>query len=110
VTEVQVSAEERENLAQLYSDPRYETLLNVMERACIELDTAHLNTPIGDPEAVLGGHAVAKAGWLFYLYVQKQIVSAYNTRTGDEEAQPEPTLEEVLQGVEGYGEAMDGQR
>jgi hypothetical protein len=95
-----VSPEEKEQLAQLFTDPRYEALLNVMERACIELDTAHLNTSVGEPEAILGGHAVAKAGWKFFLYVQKQIVSAYNTRTGETEEAPQPTLEDLLQGVE----------
>lgn len=100
VTEVALSSEERENLAQLYNDPRYEALLNVMERACIELDTAHLNTPIGEPEAILGGHAVSKAAWRFFIYVQKQILSAYNTRTDTGEEAPAPSLDEFLQGVE----------
>src|SRR5215469_4447306 len=100
VTEVALSSEERENLAQLYNDPRYEALLDVMERACIELDTAHLNTSVGEPEAILGGHAVAKAAWRFFLYVQKQVVSAYNTRTISAPDTPGPSLEEMLQGVE----------
>lgn len=100
VTEVSLSPEESEKLAQLYTDPRYEALLNVMERACIELDTAHLNTPIGEPEAILGGHAVSKAAWRFFIYVQKQIVSAYNTRTDTEEPESPPSFEEMLQGVE----------
>jgi hypothetical protein len=100
VTEINLTAEEKENLAQLYSDPRYESLLNVMERACIEIDTAHLNTSVGNPEEILGGHAVAKAAWKFYLYVQKQVVSAYNTRTGEPEQTSTPSLEELLQGVE----------
>lgn len=100
VTEINLSAEEKEKLAQLFSDPRYEALLNVMERACIELDTAHLNTPIGEPEAILGGHAVSKAAWRFFIYVQKQIVSAYNTRTDSEETDNPPSLEDMLQGVE----------
>jgi hypothetical protein len=100
VTEVQVSAEEQESLAQLALDPRYISLLNVMERGCIELETAHFNSPVGEPESVLGGHCVAKAAWLFFIYVQKAVMTAYNCRTGpDEETEP-AQLDDVLQGIQ----------
>lgn len=102
VTEVAISPEERAGLAQLYLDPRYEFLLNVMERACIELETAHFNTALGDPEAILGGHAVAKAAWLFFTWVQKSVLNAYNTREGEPEGVEPPSWEEMLQGVEGF--------
>lgn len=106
VTEVVMSNEEREGLAQLYTDPRYEFLLNAMERACIELETAHLNTGVGEPEAILGGHALAKSAWLFFTYVQKTVLNSYRTR--EQEAEPaEPArLEDVLQGVEGFNEVV----
>ena len=102
VTEINLSPEEREGLAQLYQDPRYEFLLNVMERACIELETSHFNTSTGDPEAILGGHALAKGTWLFFTYVQKQVLNAYHTRVEPEEPIEPPSLEEVLQGVDGF--------
>jgi hypothetical protein len=100
VTEIRVTPEEQEFLSQLAMDPRYTALLDAMERGCIELETAHLNTSPGDPEAVLGGHCVAKAAWLFFIYVQKQVLNAYHTRTGppEEEAQP-AALDDILQGV-----------
>jgi len=100
VTEVRVSAEQQGQLAELAMDPRYEALLDVMERACIELETAHFNTNVGDPEAVLGGHCMAKAAWLFFTYVQKQVFNAYSSRTGtEEEPGTEPTFDEMLQGI-----------
>lgn len=102
VTEVQISDQEREHLAQLYQDARYESLLNVMERCCIELETAHLNTSMNEPEAILGGHLVAKAAWLLFQYLQRQVKSSHDMRMGDEdEGRPEPTLDEVLQSIEG---------
>lgn len=100
VTDVKISDEERVDLAELFKDKRYQSLLNVMERACIELETAHLNTSLGQPEEILGGHAVTKAAWLFFTYVQKQVLNSYNSRTADtEEPLHAQTLEEMLQGV-----------
>jgi hypothetical protein len=100
VTEVVVSPEAQGMIAQLYQDERYQALLDVMERACIELETAHFNTSAGDPEAVLGGHCMAKAAWLFFTYVQKQVFNAYSTRTGDDEQLPqEASLDDVIQGI-----------
>jgi hypothetical protein len=105
VTEVQVSAEEQELLSQLYPDPRYEALLNVMERACIALETAHFNTSVGKPEEILGGHALAKMSWLFFTYIQKQVQNAYHTRTPDEDEEAgTPSLEDMIQSVEGIGQ------
>jgi hypothetical protein len=101
VTEVKVTPEEQEFLFQLAMDPRYDALLNVMERGCIELETAHLNTSPGEPEAVLGGHCVAKAAWLFFIYVQKHVLNAYHTRTAEqpEEETTPALLDDLLQGV-----------
>jgi hypothetical protein len=70
-----------------------------MERACIELETAHLNTPAGEPEAVLGGHLMCKASWLFFAYIQKQVLNAYNSRAGDDEQNKPASLDDLLQGV-----------
>jgi len=101
VTELRISDEEQQALADLYRDSRYEALLNVMERACIELETAHFNTSLGDPELILGGHAVTKAAWLLFTYFQRQVQNAYNSRTADEEGPSiPPTLDEFLQGIE----------
>jgi len=79
-----------------------------MERSCIELDTAFINTPVGYPESILGAHCVSKAGWLFFTYVQKVVLNAYIQQTGEQEVEtPPPSLNDVLQGVEGY-EAVAG--
>lgn len=104
VIEIEPTPEEREGLAQLYADPRYEFLLNVMERGCIALETAHLNTSAGDVEEILGGHAVAKSAWLFFTWTQKAVLNAYNTREGEPEPVEEASLEDLLQGVEGFPE------
>jgi hypothetical protein len=100
VTEIIVTDEEKEQLAQLAADPRYEALLNVMERGCIELETAHFNSNVGDPEAVLGGHCLAKGVWLFFTWVQKQVLNASYTSSTDEGQQAPAKLEDVIQGVE----------
>lgn len=100
-TEIKIPADELSLLAGLPGDPRYDALLNVMERACISLDTAHLETAISDPEAILGGHCVSKAGWQFFVYVQKQVQAAYYMRSKEGDDQAPATLEEMLQGVEG---------
>lgn len=100
-TEIKLGDDEIEQLSQLYADPRYEALLNVMERACISLDTAHLDTPTSDPETVLGGHCVCKAAWFFYTYVQRQILAAYHMRTGAQPPEEKPNLDDLLQGVGG---------
>ena len=104
VTEPAISAEEKRNLAELYKDARYESLLNVMERACVEVETAHFNTPLGDTETILGGHLLAKGTWLFFQYVQRLVLNAYNTREGEPEPEAPPSLEEMLQSVEGFQE------
>lgn len=101
VTEIQISPEEQELLTQLALDPRYTALLNVMERSCVALDSALINAPVGEPESILGGHAVSKAAWLFFTYVQKQVQNAYNNRTGEGAEEARPSLEDMLQGVEG---------
>jgi len=104
VTELVISEEEKRQLAQLYQDERYTALLNVMERVCIELETAHFNTPVGDVETVLGGHILAKSSWLFFQYVQRMVLNAYNSREVETEPESPPSLDEMLQGVEGFPE------
>lgn len=100
VTEVEIPSEERELLAQLFPDPRYEALLNLMERACISLETAHFNTGVNDPEGILGGHALTKGAWLFFLFVQGAVNNAYHTRTMDEPESQPASLNDLIQGVE----------
>ncbi|HEY2351068.1 MAG TPA: hypothetical protein VGH83_01075 [Candidatus Acidoferrum sp.] len=100
VTEARPTPEEFELLAQLSMDPRYDALVNVMERACIELDTGLVNVSTAEPEAVLGAHCVSKAAWLFFIYVQKQVLNAYHTRQGESgEPVEQPSLNDLLQGV-----------
>jgi hypothetical protein len=99
VTDERISDEERANLAQLYMDPRYVALVNVMERSCIALDTCFINASVAQPEEILGAHAVSKAAWLFFTYVQKQVLNCYTMQPGEEEEVPPPSLNDVLQGV-----------
>lgn len=105
VTEQELSAEKKEMLAQLYDDPRYQALLDAMELACISAETAHLNTSVGQPEEILGGHALTKATWLFFTYVQKLVSNAYHTRNRDEAEPVRPTFQDLIQGVEYPNEA-----
>lgn len=99
VTEEKISEEDRALIAQLFMDPRYIALVNVMERSCIALDTCFVNAPVGQPEEILGAHAVSKAAWLFFTYVQKQVLNCYTMQPADEEEGPPPSLNDVLQGV-----------
>jgi hypothetical protein len=99
VIEEKISDEERANLAQLYMDPRYLSLVNVMERSCIALDTCFVNASVGQPEEVLGAHAVSKAAWLFFTYVQRAVLNCYTMQPGEEEEVAPPSLNDVLQGV-----------
>jgi hypothetical protein len=99
-TDIKFTPEQIQQLARLSLDPGYQTLLDLMESACISIDTAMVNASPGQPEEVLGAHAVSRAAWLFFTYVQKQVVYAYNSRAGDsEEPAPSPSIEDILQGV-----------
>jgi hypothetical protein len=65
------------------------------------MESAHFGVSMGDPEAILGGFAVAKACWFFFTYVQRQVQNAFLSRAADtEEPSTAPSLEEMLQGVE----------
>jgi hypothetical protein len=96
-TDIKLTPEQIGHLAQLALDPRYATLLDLMEASCIQLDTAMINVTPGEPEAVLGAHAVSRGAWLFFTYVQKQVQYAYNSRAGGEEELSRPSVEDVLQ-------------
>lgn len=101
VTEVRLTPEEIDQLAALYKDARYESLLNVMERACIELDTLLVNTPVGEREHIIGAHAVSKASWLFFTYVQKQVLNAYSSQSREEGQSTPPSLSDIAQSLMG---------
>ena len=101
VRDVELSPETRDALANLFkNDAGYQALLDVMERACVEMETALFNTDTGNPDEVLGGHAVCKAMWKFFVYVQKQVYSAHMNQSGEEQGAKPPSLEEVIQGVQ----------
>lgn len=110
VTDLTVTAEAKEHLARLSQSPEYAALLDVMERACISLETGHLNSDVGNPEEILGGHALCKGAWLFFTYVQKMVQNAYVTRDTEEEPEPEPSLNDMIQGVEAYQSADQEQQ
>jgi hypothetical protein len=100
VTEEAIPKEERAHLAALYNDPRYLALVNLMERSCIAIDTGLVNAPVGNPEEVLGAHAVSKAAWLFFVFIQKAVLNCYTSQPGEEDEEvPPPDLNDVLQGV-----------
>lgn len=101
VTEVRVTPEEVDQLANLYKDARYNALLNVMERACINIDTSLVNVSVGQPEEILGAHAMSKAAWLFFTYVQKQVLNAYSVQSLEAEPAKAPSLSDTVQSLEG---------
>lgn len=104
VKDQKLSDEEKNNLALLFTDPRYESLLDVMERACIEQETALINAPGEEPERILAEHALAKAFWKVFVYVQNQVKNAFDQRAGQgEEKDIDPVERENrrILGVEG---------
>jgi hypothetical protein len=101
VTEVRVTPEQQRELATLYKMSCYEALLDVMERSCIQIESCLIDAPVGNPEEILGAHAVTKAAWLFFHDVQKQVYSAYQKQLGDEAPASKPSLNDVIQSMEG---------
>jgi hypothetical protein len=94
------SPEKLQRIARLALDPGYEDLLDIMEMACIEQETALINTPVEQMDRVLGEHCLAKAAWQFFTYIQKQVQNAYTQRTAtDAYDAEEPSEEEHLQSV-----------
>lgn len=101
VTEVAISDDECIEIAALYKSSHWQALLNVMERACISIETGLINAPVGNPDEILGAHAVTKAAWLFFQYVQKEVYSSYNRQMQEPAGQEETPLNDLIQGVEG---------
>jgi hypothetical protein len=100
VTQLDLSPVAKAALSELSQGPYYPHLLDLMERACIEMDTALINTPAADPEAVLGAHAISAAAWKFFTYIQRAVQNAHNQHTAIEPEPPEPPSEEDrIQGI-----------
>ena len=99
------SPEKLQRIARLALDTGYEDLLDIMEMACIQQETALINTPVEQADRVLGEHCLAQASWQFFTYVQKQVQNAYNQRTAnnataaDDAAESFEDDQERLQGV-----------
>jgi hypothetical protein len=101
VTEVRVDPERERLLAELYKMNYWEALLDEMEASCIQIETCLIDAPIGDPEEILGAHAVTKAAWLFFQHVQKKVYSAYQKHAGQDIPAPKPSLNDLIQSMEG---------
>lgn len=97
-TDIKLTPDQIVQLARLSLDPGYQALLDLMEASCISIDTALVNASPGQPEEVLGAHAVSRAAWLFFTYVQKQVAYAYNSRASDAENEaPRPSMDDLFQ-------------
>jgi hypothetical protein len=101
LSNVPLSIDEKAQLATLYNDPRYDTLLDVFERGCILQDTKLVNTPAHEEVAVLAEHKLSKAFWELLVWVQAVVLQAHRDITNEPEPERAPVSdEEFFQGVE----------
>jgi uncharacterized protein (DUF2236 family) len=64
---------QRNDLYALVQMPGWKTLLDIMERACIQQETNLVNVGAAAEKKVLAEHKVAKAMWLFFLRIQRHV-------------------------------------
>lgn len=58
--------------------PGWNTVLTVMEDACIQQEVNLINVDSADVERIKAEHAITKAMWLFYTRLQKKILFEVN--------------------------------
>jgi len=95
VKDQQLNPEQIALLAMLRNNPQYEALLDVCERACIEQETALINCRVSEPESVLAEHALSKAMWKVFTYIQIQVENAFKQYTGENVAREEVPEDEA---------------
>ena len=76
----------------------YQTLLDVIEMACVEQDTRLINTDAAHPEDVLNEHRMSKAFWQIFVAIQKKVEYERGEYLGQQ--QPQQTAMEDDQDVE----------
>ena len=68
-----LTAQDRRDLAITRSMPGYDVIRKVMEQQCEEAVTKHLNTSPDNEKEIISTFYMAKAAWVFFVKVQKQI-------------------------------------
>ena len=91
---------ERQGLFNLVQMPGYETLLDIMERACIQQETKLINADASDEVHVLAEHKMSKAFWQVFIAVQKEVQYQVNEFLGTRDPIAELAEEDRILGTE----------
>lgn len=70
----QLAGEDRRNLVQLRTSPLWDSVLNAMERFCIEQESELIRTPVGDDSTILAQHGKAQAAWEMFEHFQLTVL------------------------------------
>jgi hypothetical protein len=93
----QLSAGQRRDLLNIRNGPEWQTVLDVMEMCCIEVETRLINTDAEQELEVLANHKMAKAAWMIFTHLQEKIdaeLSQYLSSMAKEPLVPPLTAEE----------------
>jgi hypothetical protein len=72
----QPSEAELQMLAELSRHPGYATLLNVMERAVVTMESRLISTPVDATKKVIAEHRKVQAAWQIFEYLQETVKGA----------------------------------
>ena len=67
-----LTAQQRRNLMAIRNTEEWQTVLDVMEMCCIEVETRLINTKPEDETEVLANHKMAKAAWQIFTHLQEK--------------------------------------
>jgi hypothetical protein len=93
----QLTQLQRSRLTYLVQSETWSDVLDVLEMACIEIETDLINTPAEDEAAVLANHKLSKAAWKIFEQMQDKILaesSRYMESVAPKPPVPELTAEE----------------
>ena len=69
----QLTDEDRNRLAQIYTHPGYQVLLDVMEQVCAVQETRLINAEVKDARAILAEHRKTQAAWQIFAGMQERV-------------------------------------
>jgi L-rhamnose mutarotase len=76
------------NLYALSHSETWPDLLDVLERCCIEIESALISVDVKDTVAVLENHKLSKAAWVIFGRMQERIIEAGNAYWSEVATQP----------------------
>ena len=69
----QLTDQDRERLAQIYTHDGYQVLLDVMEQVCAVQESKLINADVRDGKAVLAEHRKTQAAWQIFAGMQDRV-------------------------------------